>query len=110
MAKNIIPMNWNNNNNININNLNINALFRNENNNNKTIRATPLYPTLYSVVIASGEELNLAKLFRSPKMQKMLVVDLGLKFSRRLEELDAFRRLESLQRNTGKWVVLKTLN
>lgn len=58
-------MNWNNN--ININNLNINALFRNVNNNNKTIRATPLYPTLYSVVIASDEELNLAKLFRSPK-------------------------------------------
>ena len=66
------PINFNallfNNNNNNNNNLNLNQVLRNiANNNNGTIRATPLYPTLYSVVIDSGEAINLSRAFTTPK-------------------------------------------
>lgn len=51
-SPNLFPMNWDTNNN---------------NNNNRAISATPLYPTLYSVVIEGSEELNLSGLFRGPR-------------------------------------------
>jgi hypothetical protein len=60
-SPNFIPMNWNNN-----NNNNLRALLNVINNNNGVIRATPLYPTLYSVVINGGQALNLTNLFRIP--------------------------------------------
>jgi len=59
MARN----NWNNNNNT----LNLNRLLLNLNKENTAIAATPLYPTLYSVVINGGEEINLSKAFGMPK-------------------------------------------
>ena len=62
----LIPMNWNNNN-INLNNINLNNALRNVNNNNSAIRATPLYPTLYSVVVDGGSLVNLSKFFTVPK-------------------------------------------
>ena len=58
-------MNWNNNN--NLNNINLNNVFRNVNNNNRAIRATPLYPTLYSVMVDGGSPINLSKAFTTPK-------------------------------------------
>jgi len=65
-SPNLIPMNWNSNN--NNNNLNMNQILRNiANNNNDTIRATPLYPTLYSVVVDSGESINISRAFTIPK-------------------------------------------
>jgi hypothetical protein len=61
---------FNNNNN---NNNNLNQILRNiANNNNGTIRATPLYPTLYSVVIDSGEAINLSRAFTTPKNSEVI--------------------------------------
>jgi len=63
-SPNLIPMNWNSNN----NNFNMNQILRNiANNNNDIIRATPLYPTLYSVVVDSGESINISRAFTIPK-------------------------------------------
>ena len=60
----LIPMNWDNNN-INLNNIDLNNVLGNVN--NRTIRATPLYPTLYSVVVDGGSPVNLSKFFTVPK-------------------------------------------
>tara|TARA_R110001592_G_scaffold222699_3_gene477947 strand:- start:21561 stop:23171 length:1611 start_codon:yes stop_codon:yes gene_type:complete len=63
-SPNLIPMNWNSNN----NNFNMKQILRNiANNNNDIIRATPLYPTLYSVVVDSGESINISRAFTTPK-------------------------------------------
>ena len=70
MARRASPINFNAmllNNNNNNNNQNLNELLRNINNNNRTIRATPLYPTLYSAVIDSKEPINLSSAFAIPK-------------------------------------------
>ena len=53
------PINFNN-------NINFNKLL-NTINNDGTIRATPLYPTLYSIVVNSGDTLNLSEYFITPK-------------------------------------------
>ena len=66
-SPNLIPMNWNSNNNNNTLNLNRLLLNLNRGNNNGTIRATPLYPTLYSIMINGGDELNLSATFKAPK-------------------------------------------
>jgi len=50
---------FNNNNNVNLDEL-LNAI------NNDTIRATPLYPTLYSIVVESGDRPNLSAMFKVP--------------------------------------------
>ena len=97
-SPNLLPMNWNTNNN---NNLNINALLNVINNNNGVIRGTPLYPTLYSVVIKGGQELNLTNLFRSPKNSEITPGGLKIEILKIVGRAGRFQKVKEATKEYG---------
>lgn len=105
MAKrspNLIPMNWDSNNNNN-NTLNLNKLLLNLNrgNNNGLIRATPLYPTLYSIMADGGNELNLSTIFKGPKNAEIMPGGLKIEVLKIIARAGRFQKVREATREYG---------
>ncbi len=99
-SPNLIPMNWNSNSN---NNLNLNKLLLNLNrdNNNGTIRATPLYPTLYSIMVDGGDELNLSAIFKGPKNAEIMAGGLKIEVLKIIARAGRFQKVREATKEYG---------
>lgn len=98
-SPNLIPMNWNNNSN---NNMNLDAILNAiNNNNNGTIRATPLYPTLYSIMIAGGDELNLSATFKGPRNAEIMPGGLKIEVLKVVARAGRFQKVREATKEYG---------
>lgn len=96
-SPNLIPMDWDSNNN---DTLNLNKLLLNLNRDD-TIRATPLYPTLYSIMVDGGDELNLSSIFKSPKNAEIMPGGLKIEVLKIVARAGRFQKVKEATKEYG---------
>lgn len=85
---------FNNSNNVNLNAL-LNAI------DNDTIRATPLYPTLYSIMVDGGYTPNLSAMFRVPKDAEIVPGGLKIEVLKIVARAGRFQKVREATREYG---------